>query len=164
MVNEINYMSMISGQEARIFNLISTVFDEFVETYFLEEGRNEFLKYIDPNSLKERSQSNHINIVALQNQNPIGFIEIRDYNHVSLFFVAKEFQLKGIGKELFRRSVDLCLQKNSELQKITVNASPNSVPAYKKLGFIEEGYEQIKNGIRFAPKALNLVNKYTGNR
>jgi hypothetical protein len=45
-----------------------------------------------------------------------------------------------------------------------VNASPNSVPAYKKLGFIEEGYEQIKNGIRFAPMALNLVNKYTGNR
>ena len=148
---------MKSGQEARIFNLISTVFDEFVETYFLEEGRNEFLKYIDPNSLKERSQSNHINIVALQSQSPIGFI-------VCLFFVAKEFQRKGIGKELFRRSVDLCLQKKSELQKITVNASPNSVPAYKKLGFIEEGYEQIKNGIRFAPMALNLVNKYTGNR
>jgi predicted GNAT family N-acyltransferase len=164
MVNEINYMSMKSGQEARIFNLISTVFDEFVEKYFLEEGRNEFLKYIDPNSLKERSQSNHINIVALQNQNPIGFIEIRDYNQVSLFFVAKEFQRKGIGKELIRRSVDLCLQKKSELQKITVNASPNSVPAYKQLGFIEEGYEQIKNGIRFAPMALNLVNKYTGNR
>ena len=153
---------METGQEIQIFNLIVTVFDEFVAPYFLEQGRDEFLKYIDPKALTERSKSNPLNIVAIQNQNPIGYIEFRDDNHVSLFFVAKEFQRKGIGKELLRRSVDQCLQKKPNLQKITVNASPKSVPAYKKMGFSAEGYEQIKNGIRFAPMTLNLIKKTAG--
>ena len=157
MANEIKYAPMKPGQETQIFDLIVAIFNEFMAPYFSGEGKNEFLRYVDPKSLTERS--NPLNIVALQNQKPIGYIELRDQNHVSLLFVAKEFQRKGVGKELIRQSIDLCLQKMPGLQKITANASPKSVPAYKKMGFISEGREQIKNGVRSVPMALNLIDK-----
>ena len=82
MPNEIKYLPMEPGQEIQIFNLIVTVFGELVAPYFLEQGRDEFLKYIDPKALTERSKSNPLNIVAIQNQNPIGYIEF-----LSLLFI-----------------------------------------------------------------------------
>ncbi len=158
MANDIKYIPMKPGQEPQIFDLINSVFNEFVAQHFLKEGRDEFLKYIHPKALTERSQSNPLNIIATQNQNPIGYIEIRDYNHISLFFVTKKFQHKGIGKELLRRTIYQCLQNDPKLQKITVNASPNSVPAYKKIGFTPQEPEKLKNGIRYTPMELNIKN------
>ena len=73
MAYEIKYLPMKPGQEPQIFTLIVSVFDEFVAPFFLQEGRDEFLNYIDPKALTERKQSNPLNIVALKNQNPICF-------------------------------------------------------------------------------------------
>ncbi len=42
------------------------------------------------------------------------------------------------------------------VRELTVNASPNAVLAYERLGFTPAGPEQTVNGIRFIPMALAL--------
>lgn len=68
-----------------------------------------------------------------------GTVVIMEFCHVSLLFVDKEYQCKGIAKAL-----ELCMQKNPELCEMTVNSSTYTVPIHKRLVFnIEENQQQI---------------------
>ena len=58
-----------------------------------------------------------------------------------------------------KKAVSVCKKKRPDLSKVTVNASPNAVEIYKKLGFEKKDREQLKNGIRFVPMALDLINR-----
>jgi predicted GNAT family N-acyltransferase len=84
-------------------------------------------------------------------------IDIRQQQHISLFFVDAEFQNQGIGKVLFQKAIALCKKKVPELNRISVNASPYAVPIYRRLGFRETDAEQLKNGMRFQPMSLDLT-------
>ena len=59
---------------------------------------------------------------------------------------------------LVEKAIDICLKHRPDLHKITVNASPNSISAYERMGFYaeEEEDEQIFNGIRFTAMGLKL--------
>ncbi|MBU1161235.1 MAG: GNAT family N-acetyltransferase, partial [Proteobacteria bacterium] len=63
-----------------------------------------------------------------------------------------------IGRELLRKSLEICKKDNPALTEITVNSLPNAVNIYKKLGFAELEPEKEKNGIRFVPMKLELSN------
>jgi GNAT superfamily N-acetyltransferase len=86
----------------------------------------------------------------------IGVIAVRDYNHIALFFVDTPFQRRGVGRELFRKALEICRCNNLGLSQITVNASPNSINAYESMGFQPTDSEQCVNGIRFVPMAWRL--------
>ena len=71
--------------------------------------------------------------------------------HISLFFVDKSSQGKGIGKELINIVVN-----NNENSYITVNSSRYGVPVYEKLGFIKMEEEKEQDGLKFTPMKLIL--------
>ncbi|NLF35987.1 MAG: GNAT family N-acetyltransferase [Clostridiaceae bacterium] len=84
---------------------------------------------------------------AYINNEIIGVIATRNNgNHIALFFVDGRYHRQGIGRKLFQ----VVLEKSTG-NKITVNSSPYAVEIYKKLGFIPDTDEQIKEGIRFTP-------------
>jgi hypothetical protein len=87
----------------------------------------------------------------------LGAIEVRNFDHVSLFFINGHSQRKGIGRRLWRRALDACLAGLPDLARVTVHSSPNAVEAYKTRGLQAEGPEQTVNGIRFVPMALALT-------
>jgi GNAT superfamily N-acetyltransferase len=123
---------------------------------FSKQGIEEFMKYIQPDALDSQLKGNHFALIATLGSEIIGVIEVRDYNHVSLFFVDSRLQRMGIGNELFRKAIGICKHHEVNLSQMTVNASPNSVAAYKKLGFKPSDIEQCVNGIRFVPMVLRL--------
>jgi hypothetical protein len=43
-----------------------------------------------------------------------------------------------------------------DLEKITVNSSPDAVGASRRMGFIPTSEEQLVNGVRFVPMGLSL--------
>ena len=88
-------------------------------------------------------------------------IEIVDHKHISLFYTDKQFQGRGIGKELLRKSLELCFEHNPEVSEISVNSSPNAVTAYQEFRFFAVSPEQTKNGIRFVPMKLELLKDLT---
>ena len=75
----------------------------------------------------------------------------RRKKHISLFFVDKDSQGKGIGKEL----MSIIINKN-ENSYITVNSSRYGVPIYEKLGFIKMEEEKEQDGLKFTPMKLIL--------
>jgi predicted GNAT family N-acyltransferase len=147
---------MKPGEESEVFDLVFRTFSEFIAPHYSRAGILEFLKYIRPGSLLGRLQKEHFVLLATAQRKMIGIIEVRGKSHISLLFVDKQFQKMGVAKELLRRTLRICLKEKPDLSKITVNASPNSVEIYKHLGFHQEGPQQIKQGIRFTPMALEL--------
>ncbi|ALF24671.1 GNAT family N-acetyltransferase [Fusobacterium nucleatum] len=75
----------------------------------------------------------------------------RRKRHISLFFVDKVSQGKGIGKELMKVVVN-----NNENSYITVNSSRYGVPIYEKIGFIKTEEEKEQDGLKFTPMKLVL--------
>jgi ribosomal protein S18 acetylase RimI-like enzyme len=153
---QIKYRRMKQGDEKQVFTLIKGVFSQFVAPEFSQEGIEEFLKYIQPDALISHLKSNHFALIAALGSKIIGVIAVRDYNHVALFFVDYRYQRMGIGKELFHNALEVCKRHEVKTSQITVNASPNSIDAYKKLNFEPTDKEQCVNGIRFVPMILRL--------
>ncbi|MCL5108645.1 MAG: GNAT family N-acetyltransferase [Chloroflexi bacterium] len=86
----------------------------------------------------------------------VGAVEVRENRHISLLFVEGRLQRRGIARSLLKAAVGICLMAAPGVRELTVNASPNAVLAYERLGFTPAGPEQTVNGIRFIPMALAL--------
>ena len=75
----------------------------------------------------------------------------RRKKHISLFFVDKDSQGKGIGKKLMSIVID-----DNENSFITVNSSRYAVSIYEKIGFIKTEEEKEQDGLKFTPMKLVL--------
>ena len=161
MEKTVQYRFMQPSEETEVCNLVISVFKEFIAHQYSHEGIREFLKYVQPELFLRRSQKNHFVLVATIQGKIVGMIEIRNNRHVSLLFVDKRFQQIGIGRELLRRSLEICqleisLKRSPSLQEVSVNSSPNSIQTYERMGFRQKGSEQVKNGIRFTQMVLEV--------
>ncbi|MCG2768002.1 MAG: GNAT family N-acetyltransferase [Anaerolineae bacterium] len=152
----LSYRFMRSGEESTVCTLVTRVFNEFVAPEYSDDGVEEFLKYVEPGSLLERSQQNHFVLVALLLEEIVGMIEVRDYGHISLLFVDKRFQRIGIGRELLRKSLEICFSHKPGLLQVSVNSSPYAMEVYRRLGFRQKGPRQTVKGICFDPMVLEL--------
>ena len=155
-MNKINIKLYENGQEQMIYQLIRKVYDEFVSIDYSAEGNEFFYSWIDPDKIAER-QINQPNLfVATINSKIVGMIEIRNNNTISLLFVDKLYQGKGIARKLFHKSLLHCSKINPNLDKFFVHASPYSIPVYKKLGFVETDIMQVEHGIKYLPMEMGI--------
>jgi GNAT superfamily N-acetyltransferase len=147
---------MKSGEENDVVNLVLEVFDDVVAPQYNNEGITEFRKYAHADALADRLKQGDIVELAAFEGKIIGVIEMRENSHIALLFVKKAHQRQGIARELLGRAIDICRKRKPDLQKITVNSSPNAVGAYHKMGFTDIEDEKVVNGIRFVPMELIL--------
>ena len=145
---------MHQGEESEVFNLVQRVFNEFIAPTYSQEGSDEFFRYAHSEALAQRSQNNHFVLLAVVEDNPVGMIDIRDNIHVSMLFVDRSFQRRGISRALLQQALDECRKQKPDLTQITVHAVPNSVPIYERLGFRPVSAEQVINGVRFVSMIL----------
>jgi len=147
---------MDSGEETAVSNLVTSTFQHDIAPHYAQEGIHEFLAYANPSTLLERKSRNHAVLVATRDEALIGVLELRDYCHVSLLFVAPLQQRQGVGRLLVHEALQLIRAHHPETKEVTVNSSPNAVEAYKRFGFKATGELQVKNGIGFVPMTLPL--------
>jgi GNAT superfamily N-acetyltransferase len=159
----VNVRLMAPADIRNAAHLVAEVFTRDVAPSYKAEGVSEFLRYAAPEALVARSLQGHVALVADdQRHELVGVAEVRDFSHISLLFVQGVKQRQGIGRALVSRAVQLCRDRNPGGTTITVNASPNSVGAYERYGFVSTGLEQERNGIRFVPMALAIDSKGDG--
>lgn len=139
-----------------IYCLVRGVFNEFVAPGYSQKGVDTFLDYIKPENIVESYKNNHFTLVAVRLDEIIGALHIRDCEHISLMFVDKEYQRKGIARRLFNSALEICKKERSGIKGITVNSSPYAVPVYEKLGFCMYGDEENKDGIRYVPMIMSI--------
>jgi GNAT superfamily N-acetyltransferase len=126
--------------------LTITVFKQTVAPLFEPEGIRNFLAYAALDAWTERHRNGQRTWLALKGQRVVGVVQVRDGSHVSLFFIERRQQRQGIGRALIMTAI-----KALGVNRLTVNSSPNSVDAYRRLGFKPVGLEDTKSGIRYTP-------------
>jgi GNAT superfamily N-acetyltransferase len=145
---EINYVS----------NMINDIFDEFVGKDYSEEGNDSFKDYIKPQNILTRiNEKNCKFFTAKYGDEIIGILEIKNRDHISLFFVKKEFLGKGIGKKLLKYYLRSIRNENSGIKTVTVNSSIYAEKIYSKLGFIKTNEIQEKDGIKYIPMEYRIL-------
>ncbi len=127
-------------------DLVWRVFLEFEAPDYTQEGIDEFRRSInDPNFLSKLTFYGAYIDSALA-----GVIATRSLgSHVALFFVDRQYQRQGIGRELLNAALTDC-----RFDSVTVNSSPYAAEIYRRLGFTETGGEQTVNGLRFTPMRI----------
>lgn len=148
------------GDEKALSHLVRTVFMHYIAPDYSQEGIDEFLHYVSEYNILERIiEGNHYILTAIHGHTLVGIIEIREFRHISLFFVNGKYHGQGIGHQLIVKAAELCRAMNPLLLRVSVNSSPFAVPVYIHLGFMIEGNEMEKKGIRFTPMSYSLDNK-----
>ena len=118
-----------------------------------DEGAREFREGLTSTQLYiDFLQGNYLIFCAYQGQKVIGMLALKNKEHISLFFVKKEFQGQGIGKELLARCKAYCKEQGISL--LTVNAAPTGLPFYLANGFEAVNEERFEGGLRFTPMTL----------
>ena len=132
--------------------LTIAVFKQTVAPLFEPEGIKNFLAYAALDAWTARHRDGQRTWLALKGDRVVGVVQVRDGSHVSLFFVERRQQRQGIGRALIMTAI-----KALRVNRLTVNSSPNSVDAYRRLGFEPVGPEDTKSGIRYTPMESTIA-------
>jgi GNAT superfamily N-acetyltransferase len=154
-IMEITIVKYQEGEEHEITGMIKTVYNEFVAPDYCDTGNQFFYEFIMPENISKRIQDGVDRLfTAKLDKKIIGVISFKNKSHLSLLFVLKEFQGKGVAKKLF----DFYLEntKSDRISEFTVNASPYSKKIYEKLGFEALSEMQEANGIKYFPMNKKL--------
>ena len=154
---DIQYRFMNSGEESLVSELALNAFNEFIAYECTDEGIYEIKSFFDPVAIKERSVENSFILVSVSNQRIIGMLEMKEYSHLSMLFVDKEFHRNGVARGLLNKSIEIAKSKNPRLRDITVNSSRYAETIYQRMGFVRTQRMQIEKGIKFIPMVLKLI-------
>ena len=149
---EINQLLNKEKDEALLF--VKKVYIESKDESYSEKGIETFCNFIGN---KEITKSFKV-YGAFEDNVLKGIIATdRRKRHISLFFVDKGSQGKGIGKELMSVIVN-----NNGNSYITVNSSRYGVPIYENIGFVKMEEEKEQDGLKFTPMKLILKDEIMG--
>ena len=141
-------MQLLNNKKDEALLFAKKVYIECKDESYSEQGIETFCNFVNN---KEITKS--FKVYGAFEDNVLKGIIATDSQkrHISLFFVDKSSQGKGIGKELINIVVN-----NNENSYITVNSSRYGVPIYEKLGFVKIEDEKKQDGLKFTPMKLIL--------
>ena len=154
MTDTVSYRLMKPGEEEEAFAMVERAFNAFVRDGFSPDGVKECCRSMRDNVFTQRSD--HFILVAESGGHIVGMIGMKEYDHVSMFFVEPSRMGEGIGRGLFTRAVTLCQQEKPDLKEIEVHSSPWAVAIYEKLGFSATGPEREEGGLRYTRMVKTL--------
>jgi GNAT superfamily N-acetyltransferase len=155
---------MHSGEETMVCQFVLRVFNRFVAPLYSQTGVQAFARYATGAAMAVRVQDDHTVFVAEEDEHLVGMIEMRNYHHVSLLFVAAGAQRRGIGRRLLQAAIEAGRGLGVESDWITVHASPNAVAAYRSMGFPEVGPQTVEHGIHYVPMTKRIADRPAGTR
>ena len=137
---------LLNNEKDEALLFAKRVYIESEDDSYSEQGIETFCSFVDN---KEITKS--FKIYGAFGDNILkGIIATnRKKKHISLFFVDKGSQAKGIGKKLMS-----VIMKDNENSYITVNSSRYGVLIYEKLGFVRMEEEKEQEGLKFTPMKL----------
>ncbi len=131
--------------------LVWEVFLEFEAPGYADEGVQEFLRFIDRDTVAAKLETGGLRLWGcFEGERVVGVVASRAPCHIALLFVRKDRHRQGIARALFDAMRTAC-EVEGPVPEITVNSSPYAVEAYRHLGFVARSDEQVMNGIRFVP-------------
>ena len=142
------------GDEIRMSELIGRAFEIFIAPDYSEEGIRTFRSYTGAETILERYRSGDLILLYKEEGRITGVFEVREGNHICLFFVDPDRHGKGTGRALLN---ELLRRIGGRFDHITVNASPYAEKIYLRLGFSRSADKEVTNGIVHIPMTRRIV-------
>lgn len=150
----IEIKQLVDNEKSEALLFAKRVYIECEDESYSEQGIETFCNFVDNKKITKSFKV----YGAFEDNVLKGIIATdRRKRHISLFFVNKVSQGKGIGKELMNIVVN-----NNENSYVTVNSSRYGVPIYEKLGFVKMEEEKEQDGLKFTPMKLILKDEIMG--
>ena len=147
----IEVKQLLNNEKDEALLFAKRVFIESEDDSYTKKGIETFCNFVDNKKITKSFKV----YGAFENSILKGIIATdREKKHISLFFVDKGSQAKGIGKKLMS-----VIMKDNENSYITVNSSRYGVPVYEKLGFVKMEEEKEQDGLKFTSMKLVLKDK-----
>jgi ribosomal protein S18 acetylase RimI-like enzyme len=132
--------------------LIVSLMDAFVEP---GADASDFLASVSPTAeAGYLSDARYWYRVALVDDGFAGVISLRDHTHLTHLFIEPHLLKRGLGRALWREALEHFREQHTSA--VTVNAAPEAIGFYEKLGFLREGELRSTNGVRVQPMRLVL--------
>ena len=120
------------------------------------EGVQNFRDFLKDPTLKKMFLAGEYQVWgAFDNRIMVGVVSIRNRSHISLLFVDRDHQHKGIATALLQALFSYA-QSEMDVNEITVNAAPYATGFYHKIGFVDLAGEKVTDGIRYTPMIIHL--------
>lgn len=148
---------MVDSDRDSVCQLILDLFDEFIGPGYSERGCRRFHRGTHKQVRRDYWQEGGFRKLAFSDGELIGVIGVRDNTHVHWLWVRRDWHRRGVARLLMRIAVDTILLRTPQADRLTLNASPYAVEAYKRLGFRAAGHEHINKGIVSTPMIMELV-------
>lgn len=129
-----------------ISSLVRDTYKKHASNFDSEEGKKIVLEHASKKQIEQRfNKEGSLLLIAKDSQKIIGMIEIKNYNHITLFFVDEHYFRQGVGKKLFEKVKNILGEK-----EYSVNATPSALQFYEHIGFecISKNVE-YKDGISY---------------
>ena len=150
----IEIKQLVNNEKNEALLFAKRIFIESEDESYSKEGIETFCNFVDNKKITKSFKV----YGAFEDNILKGLIATdRRKRHISLFFVDKDSQGKGIGKELMKVVIN-----NNENSYITVNSSRYGVPIYEKIGFVKIEDEKEQDGLKFTPMKLILKDEIMG--
>jgi len=152
-----NIKTIEKNELHKALDLVWKVFKEFEAPDYTKEGIDEFKRFIEYSDIKRKVESKEFLLFGYYiDNNLVGVLGFENRPHISLLFVDMEYQRRGAARALLSEFAGFCKENFTDNKEITVNSSPYAHDIYGKLGFKDNGDENLVNGIRFFPMKFNL--------
>jgi GNAT superfamily N-acetyltransferase len=138
---------------ARISELIRPLAERYIAHEFSPEGAANLLASMETEAICGYFESGYEYHVAEEEGELVGVVGVRDNSHLYHLFVADESRGRGVARRLWQVARDACRRAGSA-GEFTVNSSRFAVGMYRKLGFVEIGPPETKDGVTAIPMKL----------
>lgn len=125
------------------------VSEEFILSTFSEEGKKTFSENL-AKDVEAAFSNPEVNVYGVQSDGVLlGYIAVSKKFHISQVYIVASEQRQVLGRMLIN-FIEQQAKKSGEA-RLTVKASLNAVPFYRKCGFEVTSDVQEVSGIRFQP-------------
>ncbi len=143
------------------WKLVQRVYDKFVAPDYSDEGNSKYYSSVTLSFIEKWKREQRISLIAKTDKRVVGIIDLKNNNHLTMFFVDDRYQNQGIGTELLKKAIIKAIENDSELSYLEVNSSPFAVKVYEKLGFHKISEEKELFGIKFTEMKMPIQSGLT---
>ena len=126
-------------------------FLKFEADEYGEEGTRHFRDFLADEMLRRMFIIGEYPMyVALDGDDYVGIISLRNKKHISLLFVDEKYHKQGIATALMQKMQQYVVDEYMG-HILTVNAAPYATGFYHKIGFVDVAPQLMKDGIYYTP-------------
>jgi GNAT superfamily N-acetyltransferase len=137
-----------------ISQLVYSLSSKYIVSDLSETGARKLLSSMEPSAIASYLSSEYRYHIAEHEGGIVGVVATRDNKHLYHLFVAESHQRRGLARALWRVAWEACVATGNP-GEFTANSSRYALPFYEKLGFIQAGPEENREGVVYTPMKLD---------